>query len=494
MRLVSHAQIESSSHNIPEEMTVAAEEYGVSKARKASKTTFSLAVTAGVFIGIAFVFYTTVTTGAANAPWGFTHLVGGVAFSLGLIFIVVCGGELFTSTVLTTVARASGVINNRQMLAVWVKVYFGNMLGAGLLVILVSMAKLHMLDGGMWGLNALTIAQHKLHHTFLQAFALGVLCNILVCLAIWMTFSTKDMLTKSFLVILPVAMFVSTGFEHSVANMFMVPMGIAIKTFAEPEFWSQINVAPEAFADLNFYQFVTANLIPVTLGNIVGGGLFIGLGYWTIYRKPQLSTLKGVPSTQGQPNQIQLTHNPLNPVINLHSGEKNMNTNFEAFEVRSHMQPATLVFQQDVLLQDAIDKLIETNEIGGPVIDKHGRLVGYLSEQDILRELWNQDFVPKVDKCVADVMEKELTTFTPYDSLIEIAEYMAIDKESVYPVNQSGYLLSYSDMDLESRTKAAKVHRPKSYPVVTDGLLVGIISRHHVLKAFRSTFAEATPA
>jgi formate transporter FocA len=494
MRLVSHAQIEPSSHNIPEEMTVAAEEYGVSKARKASKTTFSLAVTAGVFIGIAFIFYTTVTTGTENVPWGFSHLVGGVAFSLGLIFIVVCGGELFTSTVLTTVARASGVINNGQMLAVWIKVYFGNMLGAALLVILASMAKLHMLDNGMWGLNALTIAQHKLHHTFLQAFALGVLCNILVCLAIWMTFSTKDMLTKAFLVILPVAMFVSTGFEHSIANMFMVPMGIAIKTFAGPEFWTQIGVAPTTFSDLNFYQFFTANLIPVTLGNIVGGGLFIGLGYWTIYRKPQLATLKGVPSTQDQPNQNPSIGNPLSQVIKLHSGENKMNTSFEAFEVRSHMQPATLVFQQDALLQDAIDRLIETSEIGGPVIDKHGRLVGYLSEQDILRELWNQDFVPKVDKCVGDVMEVELTTFTPYDSLIDIAEYMAIDKESVYPVNQSGYLLSYSDMDLEARTKAAKVHRPKSYPVVTDGLLVGIISRHHVLKAFRSTFAETTPA
>ncbi|MCG6527968.1 formate/nitrite transporter family protein, partial [Vibrio parahaemolyticus] len=146
------------------------------------------------------------------------------AFSMGLILIVICGGELFTSSVLSSISWANKQISFGKMLSIWGKVYVGNFIGAMFLLALVSAAGLYQLDHGQWGLNALNIAQHKLHHTMLQAFALGVLCNLLVCLAIWLTFSSANAMTKAAMTIMPVAMFVSSGFEHCVANMFMVPL------------------------------------------------------------------------------------------------------------------------------------------------------------------------------------------------------------------------------------------------------------------------------
>lgn len=151
-----------------------------------------------------------------------------------------------------------------------------------LMVGLIMAAGLYELDGGNWGLNALKVAQHKLHHTWIQAFSLGILCNMLVCLGIWMTFASRESLTKAILLILPVAMFVSSGFEHSIANLFMVPFGITIQAVASPEFFASLGVTQEQFADLTVANFIFKNLIPVTLGNIVGGGVIVGLGYWWI--------------------------------------------------------------------------------------------------------------------------------------------------------------------------------------------------------------------
>ncbi|MBY5979444.1 formate transporter FocA [Ferrimonas balearica] len=283
----------STNHNpfdalMPPEMTVKAEEVGVAKATKSPITAFALAVTAGVFISIAFVFYITVTTGSGDSPWGMAKFVGALAFSLGLILVVICGGELFTSTVLTTVARASGRLTNRQLAVNWTTVYLGNMAGAFFFVALIWMAQLHLNAGGEWGLHAMKIAQHKVHHGFLQAVVLGVLCNIMVCLAVWMTFSCHSVTDKILAVILPVTMFVTCGFEHSIANMFMIPMGIMIANFATPEFWAMTGANPGDFSDLTMGNFLIKNLMPVTFGNIIGGGLFVGLTYWVIHRRPSL--------------------------------------------------------------------------------------------------------------------------------------------------------------------------------------------------------------
>lgn len=122
-----------------------------------------------------------------------------------------------------------------------------------------------------------------MHHTFVEAVCLGILANLMVCLAVWMSYSGRSLMDKMFAMVLPVAMFVASGFEHSIANMFMIPFAIVIKNFATPEFWQAVGAAPEQFSNLTVSHFITANLIPVTLGNIIGGGLLVGLTYWVIY-------------------------------------------------------------------------------------------------------------------------------------------------------------------------------------------------------------------
>jgi len=268
---------------LPPQMAEKAADIGVSKATKDPIKSFMLAITAGLHIGIAFVFYTTVTTGAGDMAWGMSRLVGGIAFSLGLILVIITGGELFTSSVLTLVARASGKISWKSLCINWTMVYVGNLIGALLLVGIMLVTKQYMSADGGVGINTMQIAQHKLHHDFFQAVALGIMCNVLVCIAVWMTFSGRSLTDKILVTILPVAMFVSAGFEHCIANMFQVPMAIGIKTLASPEFWQMSGMNPADFADLTLGNFIINNLIPVTIGNIIGGGVFVGIGYWLIY-------------------------------------------------------------------------------------------------------------------------------------------------------------------------------------------------------------------
>ncbi len=271
---------------LPHQITEKADDIAFSKATKAFLSAFYLAITAGMFISLAFVFYITVTTGLDGVAWGIKKLIGGLAFSMGLLLVVVVGGELFTSSTLTLIAKASRRITTGRMLKNWSVVYFGNFVGATFTVILIFIAGLYMSNNGQWGLNALLTAQHKLHHTFTQAIALGMLCNIMVCLAIWMAFGARTITDKMFAVLLPVAMFVASGFEHSIANMFMIPTGIIIQHFAPLEFWQAIGHTPADFADLTIGSFVVNNLIPVTIGNIIGGGVVVGLMHWMIYLRP----------------------------------------------------------------------------------------------------------------------------------------------------------------------------------------------------------------
>ncbi|MGR5298831.1 formate transporter FocA [Vibrio mediterranei] len=268
---------------IPPQMAQRAAEAGAKKAKKHQFKSFLLAVTAGIHIGIAFVFYTVVTTGSNHMAYGMNKFVGGLAFSLGLILVVVTGGELFTSSVLTLVAKVSGRITWRELFKNWSVVYLGNFIGAMVLVGIMMITREYMNDHGLMGLNTLAISQHKLHHTFLQALSLGLMCNLLVCLAVWMTYSARSLTDKILILILPVAMFVASGFEHSIANMFQVPMAIAIKNFAPSDFWKMTGGNIANYADLNIIDFVLNNLIPVTLGNIIGGGVFVGLYYWVVF-------------------------------------------------------------------------------------------------------------------------------------------------------------------------------------------------------------------
>lgn len=267
----------------PVEMAKVAEETGVYKSTKHPLKTFYLSVTAGMFISIAFVFYISSTVGTAEMSYGIVKLTGGICFSLGLILCIICGADLFTSTVLIVVAKACGHITWRQLLWNWVNVYIGNLIGALFFVLLIWLSGEYMIANGGWGLNVLQTADHKMHHTFIEAVTLGILANLLVCLAVWMSYAGRALVDKSMIMILPVAMFVASGFEHSIANMFMIPMGIVIRYFATPEFWEEVNLSPADFNQLTVMNFITDNLLPVTIGNIIGGGAFVGLTYWFIY-------------------------------------------------------------------------------------------------------------------------------------------------------------------------------------------------------------------
>ncbi|MFD1803003.1 formate transporter FocA [Mixta tenebrionis] len=268
---------------LPPAMAKVAEEAGVYKATKHPLTTFFLAINAGVFISIAFVFYITATTGTADVPYGLAKLVGGLCFSLGLMLVVVCGADLFTSTVLIVVAKASGRISWGQLAKNWLNVYVGNLFGALFFVALIWFSGQYEVANGAWGLNVLQTADHKMHHTFIQAVCLGTLANLMVCLAVWMSYSGRSLTDKMLAMVLPVGMFVACGFEHSIANMFMIPMGIVIRDFASPEFWQATGVTADQFSHLTLSHFIVDNLIPVTIGNIIGGGLLVGLTYWVIY-------------------------------------------------------------------------------------------------------------------------------------------------------------------------------------------------------------------
>ncbi|MEH0740886.1 formate transporter FocA [Vibrio cholerae] len=454
----------------PAEMMAQAEKFAFSKANKTSMMTLSLAIMAGAFIGLAFVFYITVTTDNAGAGWGLSRLVGGLAFSMGLILIVICGGELFTSSVLSSISWANRQISATKMLSIWGKVYLGNFIGASLLLIIVFFAGLYGLDHGQWGLNALNIAQHKLHHTPVQAFALGVLCNLLVCLAIWLTFSSANTMTKAAMTVMPVAMFVSSGFEHCVANMFMVPLGIAIHSFAPEPFWTKIGVPASQFNDLTVGHFITANLIPVTLGNIVGGAVLVGLANWSIYRRPQLKAADSQAITQ--PAKIS--------AHTLYRGE-------DTVTIGTIMDTQPVQFVANTPVGKAIDTLLEQHIDGAPVVNTQNELIGFFSIHDAMIEMWSHPHHTHMAQSVVTVMNDEISAVSASDTLLDVLEYFCLDKAALFPTSSMGYATQLNAESLTARAKHSPPNRPSVLPVLADGRLVGVVTRAQVLRALQQT-------
>ncbi|UCF09631.1 MAG: formate/nitrite transporter family protein [Candidatus Bipolaricaulota bacterium] len=242
-----------------------------------------LAVLAGVFIGFGANFFTMVVheTGLAL---GLTKLIGGFVFSLGLILVVLAGAELFTGNMLMVMGFVDGAIGAPRLLRSWSLAYIGNFAGSLLLVVLVFWSRQWAINGAAVGAKALLIANAKVNLTFAEGFTRGILANALVCLAVWLCFGARSVTDKIHAIIFPITAFVAAGFEHSVANMYFVPLGIALKS--DPS----VLTAAEAMAggtvdlaQLTWAGFVVRNLVPVTLGNMVGGGLLVGIVYWSIY-------------------------------------------------------------------------------------------------------------------------------------------------------------------------------------------------------------------
>lgn len=269
---------------LPPAMASKAEEVGVRKADGAALTTLVLGVLAGAFIALGAIFATTISPGAAEAlGWGPARLLSGLVFSLGLILVVVGGAELFTGNNLIVMAWAGGHVTTRRLLRNWALVYVGNLIGAvGTAGLLVASGQLEFGSGAV-GATALSIARHKLALGFGEALLLGVLCNALVCLAVWLAMSARSTTDRILAVVPPVAAFVAIGFEHCVANMYFVPAALFMRSLAPASFWSDIDSVPADWSDLSWSAFLVDNLLPVTLGNIVGGSLLVGLVYWFVY-------------------------------------------------------------------------------------------------------------------------------------------------------------------------------------------------------------------
>jgi formate transporter len=269
---------------LPQQMALKAEELGVAKAQLSTTSTLALAVLAGAFIALGAVFATTVTSGAAGVlPAGVARLLAGLVFSLGLILVVVGGAELFTGNNLIIMAWAGGKLSHAGLLRNWVLVYLGNFIGAMGTVLLVFVGRQYTFDGGGIGAVALATALHKVELGFLQAVTLGILANGLVCLAVWLSFSARTTADRILAVIFPITAFVAAGFEHSIANMYFVPLGILIRMRAPESFWLAVESVPADYAALTWTGFLWHNLLPVTIGNIIGGVALVGVTYWFVY-------------------------------------------------------------------------------------------------------------------------------------------------------------------------------------------------------------------
>lgn len=268
---------------MPPEMAGKAENVGVNKAQLTSFRMFALAVLAGAFIAMGAIFSTTATTGASALPYGIVRVIAGATFSLGLILVIVAGAELFTGNNLIVMAWASRKVSTGQLVRNWMVVYAGNFLGSIITAYGMYLSHQFEFNGGALGLNALNIAHAKTSLDFLPALVLGVFCNALVCLAVWLCMSARSTTDRVLAIVPPITAFVAAGFEHSIANMYFIPVGMFIKTGAGPEFWANIGKTAADFPNLTWGNFFLMNLIPVTIGNIIGGAVMVGLVYWSIY-------------------------------------------------------------------------------------------------------------------------------------------------------------------------------------------------------------------
>ena len=271
---------------LPSAMALRAEAGGVARASMDPMSVFVLSVLAGAFISFGAVFATTVGAGGiaadASLPYGVMRLLTGIVFSVGLVLVVVGGAELFTGNNMLVMAWASGKLSTRAVLSNWVVVFAGNFLGAIATAALVFVSTQYTFGGGSVGLNALTIANGKTALAFGPAFMLGILCNALVCLAVWLTFSARSTTDKILAILFPITAFVAAGFEHSIANMYFISYALLIKYF-DPDFIAKAGGGIQQLDILTWKSFFVDNLLPVTIGNIIGGAVFVAAVYWVIF-------------------------------------------------------------------------------------------------------------------------------------------------------------------------------------------------------------------
>jgi len=257
----------------PKEIAERIEAVGVTKARLPLISQIALGVLAGGFIGLGALYFTLVASDA-NLSFAASRLLGGLTFSLGLILVVVAGAELFTGNNLLVMAWASKRISTAELLTNWIVIYLANLAGALGLVALVLLSNHWQMNDSAVGMHAVKIAAAKAAMPFWDAFFKGILCNILVCLAVWLALAGRSVVDKICAIVFPISAFVAAGFEHSIANMYFIPLGVLLKD----------KLALTGAENLSWLA-LWSNLVPVTLGNIVGGGVMVALVYRLVYRR-----------------------------------------------------------------------------------------------------------------------------------------------------------------------------------------------------------------
>lgn len=266
----------------PAQMICRLEDGGAAKASQDALSMALLGIMAGFFIGLGAVFCTLVTT-ETGLGFGLGKLLGGLVFSLGLILVVVAGAELFTGNCLIVAPWLSTRVSGAALLRNWGIVYFANLAGALILVAMIYYAQFWALDGYGVGAQALMIASAKTNLAFVPALCRGILCNVLVCLAVWVCLAGRSVMDKVLAIVFPVTAFVACGFEHSIANMFFIPMGIAMA--GQIEVVEAAGVTASQIASVSALGLVR-NLVPVTIGNVIGG-TSVGIIYWLVFLRKE---------------------------------------------------------------------------------------------------------------------------------------------------------------------------------------------------------------
>lgn len=258
----------------PKEIAARVQSAGVAKARLPLLQTVMLGVLAGAFIGLGAMFYTLVVSDT-SLSYSTARVIGGVCFSMGLLFVVVAGAELFTGNNLLAMAWAEGSISSFELLRNWLIVCIANFVGAVFIAALVYWSGHWMMNGGAIGSTYLKIAASKAALDPLTAFVRAVLCNLLVCVAVWMAMGGRTVIDRFVAIVLPISAFVAAGFEHSIANMYFFPLALMIKA----------NGAYPHSAGEATIETILSNLGLVIAGNLVGGSVLVALVYWLIYRR-----------------------------------------------------------------------------------------------------------------------------------------------------------------------------------------------------------------
>ncbi len=290
----------------PAQMVCRLEDTCMTKTSRDTLSTALLGILAGFFIGLGAVFCTLVTTDI-GLGFGLGKLLGGLAFSLGLILVVVAGAELFTGNSLIVTPWLSTRVSGSALLRNWAIVYFANFAGALILVGIVVGARFWALDGFAVGANALAIASGKTSLAFVPALCRGIICNVLVCLAVWMCLAARSVTEKILAVVFPITAFVACGFEHSIANMFFIPMGIAMA--GQAQVVQAAGLTASQIANVSVLGLVH-NLIPVTIGNIIGGSS-VGIIYWLIFlRKERAAAVLATRHWFGKPATVKAQPQP----------------------------------------------------------------------------------------------------------------------------------------------------------------------------------------